>query len=782
VIYADNHTGLAQASIYSALNSAFSLLKSLLLSVFQAISYQQQLATISQVISSGLFSYWNFDEGSGNIAQDISGNGNTLNLNNNPNWIDGKINKAISFNGVDQYGSVASLNLSNTNQVSISFWGILSTDSRSVVYELTPNYNQFTTGLAMFINDTPTCNLGQVSLVVKGDDGYNIKCYNLPTDRVWHHYVAIYDKSSNSANEVNLYIDNVLQAPSSQPYYADNTNNFSNSPFYLMSREGIYRYTNGSIDDLRIYNRLLSASDINSLYSLGSGTTSPPPVTDTTPPSTPTNLTATPISSSQINLSWTASTDNVGVASYRLERCQGSSCTSFTQIATPTGTTYSDTGLSANTSYNYRVRAADAANNLSGYSNTASATTFSISTKFSLNDRVQTTAVLNVRATPSLSGNLLGTQTSGSLGTIIGGPVYADGYWWWNVNYDTGFDGWSVEDYLEKYTVGSNTYTLTINALNGTVVKNPNQDSYPIGTVVTLTAIPNSEYVFSKWSGSLTGTANPITITMDSNKTITANFSLKSYVLTINALNGSVAKSPSKSYYLSGEQVTLTATPNSGYHFVNWSGDLTESINPIVITMDSNKTITANFALNSSLASPQNLTAEVVATNKVRLRWQDTANDETNYLIERAVAPTGPFVVIKTLGANYKTYTDTVPVPGVTYYYRVYAFNSVGKSDYSNVISVTVTPPIAPILLSVISKTPTQVALTWQDNSDNENGFKIEQRRLGSNYTTVATLGPNVTTYIRSSLSSKTTYYFRIRAYNGAGYSSYSNEISITTP
>jgi hypothetical protein len=96
---------------------------------------------------------------------------------------------------------------------------------------------------------------------------------------------------------------------------------------------------------------------------------------DTTPPTAPTGLGATVVSSSRINLAWTASTDNVGVTGYRVERCQGAGCTSFSQIATPAGTSYGDTGLSGNTSYNYRVRAADAAGNLGGYSNVATATT-----------------------------------------------------------------------------------------------------------------------------------------------------------------------------------------------------------------------------------------------------------------------------------------------------------------------------------------------------------------------------------------------------------------------
>jgi len=96
---------------------------------------------------------------------------------------------------------------------------------------------------------------------------------------------------------------------------------------------------------------------------------------DTTPPTVPANLAATAASSSQINLSWTASTDAVGVTGYLLERCQDAGCATFAQIATPAGTSYSDTGLLASTSYTYRVRARDAAGNLSGYSTPSSATT-----------------------------------------------------------------------------------------------------------------------------------------------------------------------------------------------------------------------------------------------------------------------------------------------------------------------------------------------------------------------------------------------------------------------
>ncbi len=92
------------------------------------------------------------------------------------------------------------------------------------------------------------------------------------------------------------------------------------------------------------------------------------PTGDTTVPSTPTNLSATAISSSQINLSWTASTDNIGVAGYRIYR--GGS-----QIGTSATNSYSDTGLSPSTAYSYTVAAYDAAGNVSSQSSSASATT-----------------------------------------------------------------------------------------------------------------------------------------------------------------------------------------------------------------------------------------------------------------------------------------------------------------------------------------------------------------------------------------------------------------------
>ena len=120
---------------------------------------------------------------------------------------------------------------------------------------------------------------------------------------------------------------------------------------------------------------------------------------DTSSPTNPTGLVASAASETGINLSWTASTDNRGVSGYRLERCQGAACTSFAEIAQPAESNFADLGAPAATTYRYRVRAIDAANNLSGYSNIASATT------------LDTTA-------PSAPGNLEFSNVSGTDVTI----------------------------------------------------------------------------------------------------------------------------------------------------------------------------------------------------------------------------------------------------------------------------------------------------------------------------------------------------------------------------
>jgi uncharacterized repeat protein (TIGR02543 family) len=160
---------------------------------------------------------------------------------------------------------------------------------------------------------------------------------------------------------------------------------------------------------------------------------------------------------------------------------------------------------------------------------------------------------------------------------------------------------------FEYVSAGDATYTLSVSATNGSVTKTPSQSSYSSGATVTLQATANDGYEFTGWSGDLSGSTNPAIITMNASKSVTANFTAvapATYTLSVTGTNGSIAKTPNKVNYTHGETVTLTATPNTGYRFTGWSGDLSGSTNPASITMNSNKSVTAGFAVELADESP----------------------------------------------------------------------------------------------------------------------------------------------------------------------------------
>src|SRR5437867_701839 len=96
------------------------------------------------------------------------------------------------------------------------------------------------------------------------------------------------------------------------------------------------------------------------------------------------------------------------------------------------------------------------------------------------------------------------------------------------------------------------------------------------------------------------GTANPLSVTMDGNKNITATFAINTYTLSVTTVgSGTVAKSPNQASYNHGTVVQLTAAAVAGWHFAGWSGDTTWSGGQLNLTMDRNWNVTATFAINT---------------------------------------------------------------------------------------------------------------------------------------------------------------------------------------
>ena len=180
--------------------------------------------------------------------------------------------------------------------------------------------------------------------------------------------------------------------------------------------------------------------------------------------------------------------------------------------------------------------------------------------------------------------------------------------------------------------------------------------------------------------------------------------------------------------------------------------------------------------------APAGLAATAVSATQINLSWTDTSSNEDGFRIERSTDGTN-FSGIAVVGANVISYANTGLMGGTTYHYRVRSYNVAGNSGYSNVANVTTTSsaPNAPTALTATAASATKINLSWTDGSSNEDGFRIERSIDGTNFSEIAVVGANVISYANTGLMGGTTYHYRVRSYNAAGNSSYSNVAKATT-
>jgi len=216
---------------------------------------------------------------------------------------------------------------------------------------------------------------------------------------------------------------------------------------------------------------------------------------------------------------------------------------------------------------------------------------------------------------------------------------------------------------VANFTAGTNTFTLNATGVNGTVIKNPSLVNYTSGATVQLTATPAIGFVFASWSGDATGSVSPLTVTMNSNKNITANFTAivaGTFTLNVTAVNGSVIKNPSLLSYNNGATVQLTATPNAGYKFSSWSGDANGIVSPATVIMNANKNVTANFTLipiaNCPTVIDLGLAGDYVILSKAGISTTGTTSVTGNMGVSPAAATsiTG-FNLILTAASPFST-------------------------------------------------------------------------------------------------------------------------------
>lgn len=183
----------------------------------------------------------------------------------------------------------------------------------------------------------------------------------------------------------------------------------------------------------------------------------------------------------------------------------------------------------------------------------------------------------------------------------------------------------------------------------------------------------------------------------------------------------------------------------------------------------------------ADIAKPTNPAALALSDTKIELTFQDNSNFEDVHCIERK-PDGGSYAEVKQLEKNRTYWLDTGRTKGVKYWYRIRAKQNTGPvySDYSDeVYATTISEPATPTSPAISEIQDAWMVLTWIKTSG-ETGYKIE-KSTGGAYTEIAVIGAGIERFKVTGLAPSTPYWFKIRAYNAAGNSSYTSPITDTT-
>jgi hypothetical protein len=229
---------------------------------------------------SNLVSLWEFEEGSGTNANDSAGT-NHGTIYGNPNWVTGKVGfYALDFDGTNDYVNVGTMGnfgsslKNNGGVVSISSWVKSSvTNSQMSTFGITNSGVSTSLGIALNADYLGTYK-GHIYVFVRDDNGSTlaaaVRSDTGITNGNWYHLAAVVKKSLGIAE---VYVDGVKQTVSYDPGSRNGTN-FSNFQYGMTigaenNRGSIVQYVTGQIDDVRIYNKALSAGEIIEVYQDG---------------------------------------------------------------------------------------------------------------------------------------------------------------------------------------------------------------------------------------------------------------------------------------------------------------------------------------------------------------------------------------------------------------------------------------------------------------------------------------------------------------------------------
>lgn len=287
-----------------------------------------------------LVAHWTFDEGMGDVAGDVSGNGNDGDVQPGTAWVEGRFGSALKFSGVNTYVLVpdsTSLNLTTT-EMSVTAWvrldsfvGCDPTNDDPAIVEKIGDY--FMLGLSGSCNGQPRFRITTSNGTATAEGGS-------PTTGVWHHFAGVYGNG-----QVAVYLDGIISGLVSH----GGTIDMPAGDVHIGVRPGTGAFVDAAVDDVRIYDRALTPEEVDELVN------GPSEPDDTSPPTAPTGVVATGISETLIDLTWTAAADpHSGIAGYRIYRDN-------VPVGSSVSTVFTDSGLTEGTVYDYEISAINGA-------------------------------------------------------------------------------------------------------------------------------------------------------------------------------------------------------------------------------------------------------------------------------------------------------------------------------------------------------------------------------------------------------------------------------------
>ena len=476
-------------------------------------------------------------------------------------------------------------------------------------------------------------------------------------------------------------------------------------------------YADTSADDATAYTYTIAAYDAagnTSVQSAAVSATTP----DASAPTSPAGVQTTALDASTVQISWQAATDNVGTTGYNIYR-------NGVLVGTTTNTTFTDTGLSDATAYQYAIAAYDAAGNVSVLSGTASVTT---------PDGTAPSVPVNVQATPVSGSEIDLTWQSAVDNTgVVGYNLYRDGVLIATIATNTYVDSGLNDATTHYYAVSAFDAAGNVSAQSD-IVSATTPDNTPPSVPLGVSAIAQSGNSAQVTWQSATDNVGVVTYNIYRNGSLIATVAGTTYADT------SLSDATSYSY-------TVVAVDAAG----NASAASTAAA---VTTPD----VTAPNI-------PTGLTATAVSSSQINLSWQAATDNvgTTGYNIYR-----NGVLLATVTGTSYQ---DTGLAASTAYSYKVLAFDASGNtSAVSGDVTTTTqsaadtTPPTKPTNFRVVNVTSTTETLSWTASSDNVGvvGYQIYRKT-----TLVATV--TGTTYIDTGLTPDSSYTYHIYAIDAAG-------------